>query len=113
MNFNELKNIADNSVMNTYGRFPVGAVSGKGAKMTDIDGKEYIDFASGIGVNALGFCDDEWADAVAAQAKKLNHISNLYYTDVNVELADKLTKLTGFSRVFFANAGGETNEGAI
>lgn len=113
MNFNEIKKIADGSLMNTYGRFPICAVSGKGARMTDIDGREYIDFASGIGVNSLGFCDGEWADAISSQAKRLNHISNLYYTDVNVQLADTLTRLTGFSRVFFANAGGETNEGAI
>ena len=113
MSFNDIKKIADNSLMNTYGRFPLCAASGKGARLIDTDGREYIDFASGIGVNSLGFCDDEWADAVSAQAHRLNHVSNLYYSDVNVELADKLTRLTGFARVFFANGGGETNEGAI
>lgn len=113
MNFLELKEIADNAYMDTYARFPVCAVSGKGAVLTDIEGKQYIDFASGIGVNSLGFCDDDWAKAIAHQAHKLNHVSNLYYTDVNAFLAQKLTSLTKMSKVFFANSGAEANEGAI
>lgn len=113
MNFNELKIMADNAYMDTYARFPVCAISGKGAVLTDIEGKQYIDFASGIGVNSLGFCDSDWADAIAKQAHKLNHVSNLYYTDINADLAKKLTNLTGMSKVFFANSGAESNEGAI
>lgn len=113
MNFSELKSIADNSLMGTYARFPVCAVSGKGALMVDIEGKEYIDFASGIGVNSLGFCDGDWVSAISKQAGRLNHISNLFYNDVNVMLAQKLTELTGMSKVFFANSGAESNEGAI
>lgn len=113
MNFIELKEVADNAYMDTYARFPICAVSGNGAILTDIEGKQHIDFASGIGVNSLGFCDKDWADAIAEQAHKLNHVSNLYYNDVNVKLAQKLTSLTNMSKVFFANSGAESNEGAI
>lgn len=100
-------------IANTYKRFPVSLVEGKGSVARDPEGKEYIDFTSGIGVNSLGYGDPEWADAVAAQAHKLQHVSNLYSTQPDVEVAEKLCEYTGFSKVFFGNSGAEANEGAL
>lgn len=100
-------------VANTYGRFPVVLVSGSGAACKDADGKDYIDLSSGIGVNALGFADPEWAKAVSRQAMTLQHASNLYYTLPCGEVAEKLCKRTGAKKVFFANSGAEANEGMI
>ena len=100
-------------IMNTYGRFNAALVKGKGAKAWDESGKEYIDFTSGIGVNCLGYSDDGWVKAVTEQAARLQHISNLYYSPLQTELAKKLCEITGFSKVFFANSGAEANECAI
>ena len=80
MKFEEIKQQEKQNVMPTYGRFDVALVSGKGATAVDVEGKEYIDFTSGIGVNCLGYSDPKWADAVARQAATLQHISNLYYS---------------------------------
>ncbi|MBO5359331.1 MAG: aspartate aminotransferase family protein [Clostridia bacterium] len=113
MNFEQIKEMNNASAMPTYGRYDLGIASGKGAVAKDFDGREYIDFTSGIGVNCLGYADDGWADAVAAQAHKLSHISNLYYTDATASFTDKLTKATGFSKVFLGNSGAEANECAI
>lgn len=99
--------------MPTYSRFPVALVSGKGAAAKDAEGKEYIDFTSGIGVNSLGYADEKWAAAVAKQASSLQHTSNLYYNPVQAEFAEKLCKLSGMSKVFFGNSGAEANECAI
>lgn len=100
-------------IANTYKRFPVSLVEGKGAIAKDPEGREYIDFTSGIGVNCLGYADEGWAAAVSAQAHKLQHTSNLYSTQSDVEVAEKLCRYTGFSRVFFGNSGAEANEGAL
>ena len=100
-------------VAGTYGRFPVEIVSGKGSRMVDIDGKEYIDMTSGIGVNAFGACDPEWVAAVSAQAATLQHTSNLYYTQPCALLAKALCEKTGMAKVFFGNSGAEANECAI
>lgn len=100
-------------VMPTYGRFDVVLENGKGCKAVDENAKEYIDFGSGIGVNSLGFCDSEWADAVSKQAHDIQHISNYYYTKVSSDFAEKLTAAAGYSKVFFANSGAEANECAI
>ena len=97
----------------TYGRFDAVLVSGKGAVAVDADGREYIDFGSGIGVNALGFCDEGWAEAVSRQAHTLQHCSNLYYNDAQATLAKELCEASGFQRVFFCNSGAEANECAI
>ncbi|HBB19188.1 MAG TPA: aspartate aminotransferase family protein, partial [Ruminococcus sp.] len=70
----------DNSVMHSYGRYPMVLEHGEGRTACDEDGKRYIDFGSGIGTNSLGYCDEEWADAVCAQVRKLQHNSNYYYT---------------------------------
>ncbi|MBO5936962.1 MAG: aspartate aminotransferase family protein [Clostridia bacterium] len=100
-------------VANTYGRFPVAIKEGKGALCKDFDGKEYIDFSSGIGVNSLGFCDEGWVSAVTKQLTILQHISNLYYTEPCVNTAKLLCEKTGMKKVFFSNSGAESNEGAI
>lgn len=109
----ELKELDRQYVMQTYGRFPVTVDHGKGAKLYDCEGREYIDFTSGIGVASLGYGDETWAQAVAVQAKKLGHASNLFYTEPSARLAEILCQRTGMSNVFFANGGGEANEGMI
>ena len=100
-------------IANTYKRFPVTLVKGKGAVAYDAEGKSYIDFGSGIGVNSLGYCNDKWIDAVTQQLKTLQHTSNLYTTLPDVKLAQKLCSATGYKRVFFGNSGAEANECAI
>jgi acetylornithine/N-succinyldiaminopimelate aminotransferase len=102
-------------VMNTYARFGVAFSSGKGATLTDENGKAYIDLGSGIGVNSIGYADPDWVSAVGAQAGKLAHVSNLYYTQPCVEVAEKLVQTSNglFSKVFFGNSGAEANEGMI
>lgn len=109
----DLKSKDKQYIVNSYGRFDKAIIQGKGAVCTDIEGNELIDFTSGIGVNCLGFCDDEWVKAVSEQAGRLQHISNLFYTEPMIELAEKLTKRAGMSKVFFANSGAEANECAI
>ena len=100
-------------VAGTYNRFPVEIVSGKGSYLYDASGKEYIDMGSGIGVTAFGIADDEWKEAVISQINKVQHTSNLYYTEPCVALAELLCKKTGFKKVFFGNSGAEANECAI
>lgn len=113
MNFEAVRQQEKENLMPTYGRFPVALVKGKGVYATDTEGKQYIDFGSGIGVNALGWCDEGWVKAVSEQAATLQHISNLYYSPVQTELAADLCRLSGFSKVFFGNSGAEANECAI
>ena len=100
-------------VAHTYGRNQIALEQGRGLHVTDFDGKEYLDFTSGIGVNSLGYCDPDWVAAVSEQAGKLQHTSNLYYTDPCGQLAETLCKRTGFDKVFFANSGAEANEGSM
>ena len=100
-------------VAGTYGRFPVELASGKGSVLTATDGKEYIDMGSGIGVTSFGIADDTWLAAVTAQAGKLQHVSNLYYTEPCAKLAKALCEKTGMKKVFFSNSGAESNECAI
>ena len=100
-------------VAHTYARFPLEIVSGSGATGYDEAGNAYIDLGTGIAVNTFGYCDSAWADAVSAQAHKLQHTSNLYYTGPCAELAKMLCQRTGMSKVFFGNSGAEANEGAI
>ena len=108
-----IKGLTHQHIMNTYGRFPVALAHGEGATLYDPEGRAYIDFTSGIGVTALGYGNPLWAEAVAYQAKKLNHVSNLFYTEPPARLAEVLCQRTGASAVFFANGGGEANEGLI
>ncbi len=100
-------------VANTYARFPVEIVSGSGSYLYSPDKKEYIDMGSGIGVTAFGIADKEWVEAVSAQLGKVQHTSNLYYTEPCARLAELLCKKTGMKKVFFGNSGAEANECAI
>lgn len=101
------------SVMGTYGRFPVVLDEGKDNTCCDENGKSYIDFGSGIGTSSLGYCNEAWTEAVCTQAKKLQHTSNLYYTKAQANCAEAICKATGYSKLFYANSGAESNECAI
>lgn len=100
-------------VAGTYARFPVEIVRGKGSCVYDVNGKEYIDMGSGIGVTAFGIADDEWQQAVSEQLSKVQHTSNLYYTEPCAKLAQLLCARTGMKKVFFGNSGAEANECAV
>ena len=100
-------------IASTYNRFPVEIVSGKGSVVKDVNGKEYIDFGSGIGVTSFGVADDIWQKAVIDQISQVQHMSNLYYTQPCVKLAEMLCERTGMKKVFFCNSGAEANECAI
>ncbi len=111
--FEEIRSQDKEFIMNTYGRFDVAFVGGKGSTLYNEKGDSYIDFGSGIGTSALGANDEKWSAAVSKQANTLAHISNLYYNPVTSELAEKLCKVTGMKNVFFGNSGAEANECAI
>ena len=113
MTFEELKALDEQYVMPAYSRFPVAIDHGKGATVWDVAGKEYIDFTSGIGVCSLGYGDEGWVSAITAQASKLGHISNLFYSEPYIRLAQKLCTRAGMSDVMFANSGAEGNEAMI
>ena len=100
-------------VANVYNRIGVPFDHGKGSLIYDVNGKEYIDFSAGIAVNIFGLCDDEWKNAVITQLNKLSHISNVYITQPQALLAEKLCMRTGMKKVFFCNSGAEANECAI
>lgn len=100
-------------IANTYARFPLNIVRGKGSLVWDDEGKEYIDLSTGIAVNTFGIADEQWAAAVSAQLGTLQHMSNLYYTDPCAKLAQTLCERTGMKKVFFSNSGAEANECAI
>ncbi len=100
-------------IANTYARFPINLVRGEGCLVWDDEGKEYIDLNSGIAVNSFGIADKEWIAAVTAQLGKLQHTSNLYYSDPCANLAEMLCCRTGMKKVFFSNSGAEANECAI
>jgi acetylornithine/N-succinyldiaminopimelate aminotransferase len=99
--------------MQTYGRLPLVAEKGNGRTCIDENGKKYIDLGSGIGTNSLGYCDEDWANAVSEQAHKIQHTSNYYYTKVQSDFAEKLCTATGYDKIFFGNSGAEANECAI
>ncbi len=110
----EMKEFDKQYVANTYARFDLEIVKGKGSLCYDENGKEYIDMASGIAVNTFGFCDEKWQEAVIEQIGTLQHCSNLYYTKPCVDLAELLCgKTEHLKRVFFSNSGAEANECAI
>ena len=113
MTSKELMELDQQYVMNTYGRFPVAIDHGKGATLYGPEGDKYIDFTSGIGVNSLGYGNEDWAKAIYEQALKLGHMSNLYYTEPCVKLAKTLCERSGMSCAFFGNSGAEANEGMI
>lgn len=109
----DTKQLDDEYVAHSYGRFDVTLTKGKGSTLYDENGKQYIDFGSGIGVTAFGISDNEWKMAVEMQLDKLQHVSNLYYTEPCAKLAKLLCEKSGMKKVFFGNSGAEANEGAI
>ena len=113
MGFEEIRAKDQTYVAGTYNRFPLALVSGKNATCWDEEGNEYIDFTSGIGVNSLGYADPCWLEAVKAQLDKLQHTSNLFYTEPCGKVAEALCLKSGMQKVFFANSGAEANECAI
>ena len=108
-----LKEKDSSFVAGTYRRFPVEILSGKGSYVYDETGKRYIDMGSGIGVTSFGIADEGWIAAVTAQLGKVQHMSNLYYTEPCARLAELLCARTGMKKVFFCNSGAEANEAAI
>lgn len=100
-------------IAGTYARFPVAFKEGKGSRLYDYDGREYVDCGSGIAVNIFGVNDEEWKNAVIAQINSIQHASNLYYTKPQADLARLLCERTGAKKVFFGNSGAEANECAI
>ncbi len=108
-----IKELDSAYVAPTYARFPVEIVSGKGSLLYGADGKEYIDMGTGIAVNAFGVADEAWIAAVTAQLSRVQHTSNLYYTEPCAKLAAALCAATGAKKVFFGNSGAEANECAI
>ena len=113
MTFEQIKEQDQTYVLHTYGRVDAALVKGENARAWDVEGKEYIDFTAGIGVNALGYSDPEWAAAVAAQAGKIQHMCNYYYCPENTALAQELSEASGMAKAFFCNSGAEANECAI
>lgn len=113
MTFEQVKSQDQAYILHTYGRVDAALVKGRNARAWDVDGKEYIDFTAGIGVNALGYCDPEWSAAVAGQAGKIQHMCNYYYCPENTALAQELSQASGMAKAFFCNSGAEANECAI
>lgn len=113
MNLNEIKALDQEHVIQSYSRYEIAFASGKGSLLYDGEGKEYVDFGSGIGVSSVGYANPRWLEALKRQASRLAHVSNLFYTEPYAMLASRLTALSGMKRVFFANSGAEANEGAI
>ena len=108
-----MKQLDKEYVANTYARFPLCLTEGKGARVKDETGKEYIDLGTGIAVNGFGYADDDWVAAVSEQLHKIQHTSNLYYSEPCARLAEQLCLRTGMKKVFFSNSGAEANECAI
>lgn len=113
MDFQQIKELDSEYLAKTYARYPVALVGGKNATLLDSEGKEYIDFGAGIAVNIFGANDEEWKAAVIEQLGKIQHVSNYYYAEPQVRLAQMLCERTGAKRVFFSNSGGEANECAL
>lgn len=113
MTLEQVKSQDQAYILHTYGRVDAALVKGRNARAWDVDGKEYIDFTAGIGVNALGYCDPEWSAAVAEQAGKIQHMCNYYYCPENTALAQELSQASGMAKAFFCNSGAEANECAI
>lgn len=113
MTFEKIKQIENEHYFNLFSRNNICLTHGSGSKVYDTEGREYTDFLAGIAVNCLGHCDKDITDAVCNQAKKLMHVSNLFYTQPQSELIERLTSGTGFDRAFLCNSGAEANEAAI
>jgi acetylornithine/N-succinyldiaminopimelate aminotransferase len=113
MNNRDVAEVTDKYVARTYARYPIALVRGKGVRVWDADGKEYLDFLAGIAVNSLGHCHPAVVRAIQQQSRKLLHVSNLYHTLPPSELAQELCRHSFADRVFFCNSGAEANEAAI
>ena len=113
MTFEQIEAQDQAYILHTYGRVDAALVKGRNARAWDVDGKEYIDFTAGIGVNALGYSDPEWTAAVAEQAGKIQHMCNYYYCPENTALAQELSRASGMAKAFFCNSGAEANECAV
>ena len=111
--FDSIQTRESQFVLHTYRRQPVAFVKGKGPRLYDVDGREYLDFVSGIGVASLGHAHPGLAAAIADQASTLLHTSNLYYHPYQAEAAERLAKLSGMARAFFSNSGAEANEACL
>ena len=111
--FDALKAREQAAVMSTYGRYPLAVSAAKGCRLYDLDGREYVDLLAGIAVCNLGHCREEIAEVIAAKARELVHVSNLFYQREQVELAEALKTTCHAGKVFFCNSGAEANEGAI
>ncbi len=113
MDRDQIKTLDAEYIVHTYNRYDVVVDHASGAVITDVNGKEYIDLCSGYGANSLGYQNEAWLDAVIGQLKKVQHTSNLYYSEPGAKLAEKLVKRSGLCKVWFANSGGEANEAAF
>ena len=113
MTFQEIRDQDQKYIIHTYGRVDAALVKGRNATAWDVDGKEYIDFTSGIGVNSLGYSDPGWTAAVSKQAGEIQHLCNYYYSPQNTALAEELCTAAGMAQAFFCNSGAEANEGMI
>jgi acetylornithine/N-succinyldiaminopimelate aminotransferase len=113
MNLEEAKNLENNYVFNTYGRFPLVVEKGEGCYLYGTDGKKYLDFLAGIAVNSLGHAHPQIVKCISEQAKKVIHVSNFYHIPSQYLLGKKLCETSGLDRAFFCNSGAEANEGAI
>lgn len=113
MNTEEIKNLSDNYIINTYGKRKLALVRGEGARVWDAEGKEYLDFFAGIAVCNLGHCHPKVTEAICSQARTLVHVSNLYYIEPQVKLAALLSRHCFAEKWFFCNSGTEANEAAI
>lgn len=111
--FDSLKQREETLLCRTYGRYPLSVREAKGSRMWDHDGKEYIDLLTGIAVTSLGHCPDELAEVIAAQAKKLIHVSNVFYQAEQLDLAEALLATSHMTKAFFCNSGAEANEASI
>jgi acetylornithine/N-succinyldiaminopimelate aminotransferase len=113
MKTNEIIESGKKYVMNTYGRLPMALVKGEGVYVWDAEGKKYLDFVAGLAVNSLGHCHPKVVEAIREQADTLMHVSNLYWIEPQVKLAQLLVENSAHDKVFFCNSGAEANEGAI
>ena len=113
MDRGHIKDLDAKYIVHTYNRYDVVVDHACGAVVTDVNGKEYVDLCSGYAANSLGYQDEAWLEAVIGQLKKVQHTSNLYYSEPGPLVAEKLVKRSGLCKVWFANSGGEANEAAI
>ncbi|MDR0465909.1 MAG: acetylornithine transaminase, partial [Deltaproteobacteria bacterium] len=111
--FNAIKEREEALLFRTYGRYPLAIARAKGSRLWDCDGKEYVDLLAGIAVTALGHCNEELAQVTESQARKLVHVSNLFYQEEQLEFAQRLLASCRMDKAFFCNSGAEANEAAV